>query len=232
LLTESAAANDRRIDIVVAGAADTGILAICAHAANRFLREASHRVRFTVLDQCKTPLALCADYAMRNDIELDAHAVDLVSTAIARSADVVVLHSLFCYIRPESHESVLRKLASWLKPEGRIVFSTEIRSANDEGTGKERRHQRIAEIKAGVEAGGFTVNEPMDVFYARLENAKKREKSRIFDFENAAQVHELFRRAGLLILSSDQIVKSTDLASGNASRRERIVAVLAAPVAK
>jgi SAM-dependent methyltransferase len=232
LLTKTAAIHDGRIDIVVAGAADTGVLAICAHAADRFLQAARHRVRFTALDLCKTPLALCADYATRNDIELDIHAVDIVSTAIRCPADVIVLHSLLCYIRPESHEAVLRKLASWLKPEGRIVFSTEIRSANDEDTGRERRHQRIAEIKASVEAGAFTVNEPIEVFYARLENAQKKEKSRLFDFENANQLHELFRRAGLLILSSDQIVKSMDLASGNTSRRERIVAVLAAPSAK
>jgi SAM-dependent methyltransferase len=232
LLTERAAASEGLIDIVVAGAADTGVLAICAHAAHRSLREARHRVRFTALDRCATPLALCADYAMRNHIELDVHAVDLISTAMTCSADVIVLHSLLCYIKPENHEPVLRKLASWLKPQGRIVFSTEIRSPNDEDTGRERRHQRMAEIKASVEAGTFTVNEPLDVFYARLETAKKKESSRVFDFANASQLHELFRRAGLLISSSDQIIKSTDLASGNASRRERIVAVLAAHSAK
>src|SRR5262245_40257846 len=61
-----AAAGRPAIDILIAGSADTGVLATCAHAAFAAAPDAIASVRFTVLDLCGTPLELCRDFAARH----------------------------------------------------------------------------------------------------------------------------------------------------------------------
>lgn len=232
LLADSARKDGGPIDVVVGGAADSGVLAVCAHAAHLSLGEESSRVRFTVLDRCPTPLALCRDYALRNDIVVDVHAVDLVSTTRIFPADVIVHHSLLSFVESSKHESTLQKFARWLKPRGRIVFSTEVRSPSARDKYKARRSQRAAQIRAGVETGALVVNEPLEVFYARLASVEAQTSPHIFDFESADHVRDLFVRTGLTVLSNDRIVDSSHLADGRGLDRERVIAVLAAPTRK
>ena len=232
LLADCARRDRGPIDVVVGGAADSGVLAVCAHAAHVFLGIESSRVRFSVLDRCPTPLALCDDYALRNDIVVDVHAVDLVSTTRTFPADVVIHHSLLSFVERSKHESTLQKFARWLKPQGRIVFSTEVRSPNARDKYRARRSQRAVQIKAGVETGAFVVNEPLEVFYARLASVEAQMSPHIFDFESADQVRDLFVRTGLTVLSNDRIVDSSHLADGRGLDRERVIAVLAAPTGR
>ena len=229
LVSERAAGGQGAIDIVVAGAADSGVLAVCAHAAHLALgEEARHRVRFTVLDRCMTPLALCQDYARRNQIELELHVADLVSTTTTFPADIVVLHSLFSFIAPGHHRPMLEKFAAWLKPNGRIVFSTELRSRDIRASQEARRKLRTENVRASVASGAFVVKEPMADFYTRLESMRSG-RTHASEFENAGSVTDLFARTGLVVVSNEMIEDSFQQENGEPIKRERIVAVLAAP---
>ena len=228
LLSERAAEGEGGIDVVIAGAADSGLLAVCAHAAERALGEAKGRVRFTVVDRCMTPLTLCQDYARRNEVELELHAADLVSTPAIFPADIVVLHSLFSFIAPEHHRPMLEKFAAWLKPNGRIVFSTELRSRKNRGSHEARRKLRAENVRAGVASGAFVVKEPLADFHKRLESVRSR-PSHASEFEHADSVTDLFDRAGTVVVSNELIADKFEQENGEAINRERIVAVLAAP---
>ena len=213
----------------MAGAADSGLLAVCAHAANLCLGDASQGVRFIVLDRCPTPLALCDDYAAVNDLTLSVQEIDLVSTLKSYPADIILLHSLLAFIPHRDHEPLLRKLASWLKPQGRIIFSTEVRSPDKREGYKARRSLRAEQIRAAVKSGAFVVNEPLHVFYARLESVDAERSNHAFDFETADEVHDFIVRTGLKLVSSERIFDDLPLPNGRHIQRERILAILAAP---
>ena len=226
-----AEATDRKsqIDVVVAGAADSGLLAVCAHAVNLFMGAAMDRARFTVVDRCPTPLALCDDYAAINGLSLTVHMDDLVSTTERYPADIILLHSLLAFIPRRDHVPLFRKLASWLKPQGQIIFSTEVRSPDNREAYRARRSQRAEQVRAAVMSGQFVVKEAVDVFCARLENIGTERSNHAFEFETVAEVQDFIVRTGLKLVSDERIFDNSRLSNGRHIQRERVIAVLAAP---
>jgi len=217
-LSGRARAGEARVDILIAGAADSGLLAVCAHAAYVFLGAELGRVRFTVLDRCQTPLALCRDYADRTEVEVDLRSVDIASTGDQFEADFILMHNLLSFIDAGSHDATLLKLAGWLKPHGRIAFSTDLRPPAAGG----RRSGHSERIREAIRSGVFALGEPMERFEARLESAGTGASGHVFDFGTAGQVHDLFRRTGLEVVQTEH---------ARGTRRERMVAVLAASTA-
>jgi hypothetical protein len=136
-----AAASPDPIRIVVAGAADTGILATCAHAVASLGPAIARRVAYTVIDLCMTPLSLCESFARQHRLPVELHSADLCNMAITIPADLVVLHSVLSYLPRSEQQQTLRTLKSWLKPEGSMLVSNRVRLA-------ERRRPSDADIVA------------------------------------------------------------------------------------
>ena len=123
-----------RLDIVIAGSADTGAPATVAHAVALLGDEALQRCRFTVLDLCPTPLLLCKHFAQEHGLDFAYEAVDLTAPGKTFPADIIVMHSVFRLIQSRLQPAVLEELGSWLKPGGSMVFSNRIKSASSEET--------------------------------------------------------------------------------------------------
>jgi len=105
-------------DVLIAGSADTNLLATAAEAV-----PGAVRALYTVLDHCRTPLAVCEAFARDHGLQLQTHQVDMGTPADVFAADVIVVHSLLRFLPRSLHLGNLRAMRQWLKPGGAIVFS-------------------------------------------------------------------------------------------------------------
>lgn len=222
LVAERCSAGQQRVDILILGSADTQILATCAHAALTHAEKAFSRIHFTVLDICGTPLELCRDYAARHDLAISTREIDVTRSEEAFPADVIVLHSLLSHLPREAHLPLLQTCGRWLKPDGRVIFSTSIKTALSRARNRQRRDQADDLIKLSIESGEFEIGEPIDVFLRRL----KERPGQVYDFAGVEEVRNLFAGTDLAVLSFDEIRGPSQLPSGLAFERSRVLAVL------
>lgn len=109
-------------DITIAGSGDTNLLAICADAA-ALTAIAPRRVRYSVVDRCRTPLLLCEAFAQTYDLDLRVAQTEMGEDGPAFPADLILAHSLLRFVPADRHRATLRQLRGWLKPGGVMVFS-------------------------------------------------------------------------------------------------------------
>ncbi|MGE0238939.1 MAG: hypothetical protein AB7S59_09505 [Parvibaculaceae bacterium] len=127
VLADGSRSPEDFLQIVIAGAADTGVLATAAHAAARLRPEIKARCRFTVLDRCRSPLTLCAEFAEQHGLHVETRQVDLPEGAAHVDADLIIAHSFLRFIDRNGQTALLRKFDTWLKPQGRIIVSQSVR---------------------------------------------------------------------------------------------------------
>jgi SAM-dependent methyltransferase len=224
LINRNGKVDGHSIDIVIAGSVDTALLASCAHAAHAASGGAFSRVRFTVLDLCRTPLELCREFAARHDLPFTTDAVNLLETENVYPADILLNHSLFRYLPFDRHVATLQKLGSWLKPDGRIVFSTSIKPAEHGDTDFARRSGDFDRIRDKVRAGVIQIHEPEEAFYARFR--RYLDSHAATEFESSAAVRKLFAAAGMKAESFEELSRSAQLRNGGSAVRRRVVAVI------
>jgi hypothetical protein len=225
LAEEQLSSSRSRLEVVIAGAADTGLLATAAHGIALIGRAALSRSRFTVLDRCRTPLELCLSFGRRHQLTVATEMVDLVTDGAPRAADLVVVHSLLRYLPQSTHVDVLGKLGQWLRPEGRIVLSSRL---EDDAEGKifEREQRDIGEdVVRRIREGQLNVGESADAFDARLS---RRTAEPIAGYRDLVSLRALPDRARMPVLSV-QVVRGEILRSGKLTPRSRAIIVLGAP---
>ena len=131
------------VRVLVAGAADTGLLDFAVSAIGDL------RPDFTVADRCKTPLALCERYAAA-----EAFAVRTVEADLARdhvgTFDLIIGHLVLGFVPPAGRIDFLRHLGTMLAPSGTLVL----------GAGKPRSGPRstpmtLDEVLAAIKARGM-----------------------------------------------------------------------------
>jgi hypothetical protein len=228
LVRERSGADRPIVDIVIAGSVDTGALATCAHAAWLGAGEAVSRVRFTVLDLCRTPLELCREYAARHDLMVKTEAVDLLEVAGGYPADIVFHHSLFRFLPSGAHVATLRKLAGWLKPGGRIIFSMSLKPPDYKQSDVARRSHRLDLIRQNVESGVIEIDEPREAFFARFQPYAEAAVQGKSEFDSPDAVRRLFTAAGMPLLSFEELSRVESLGGGRTIVRQRVLAVVAA----
>jgi SAM-dependent methyltransferase len=211
------------IEVVIAGASDTGTLASAATAA--FRGGELDRCRFTVLDLCPTPLALCEAYGREKELEVATRAEDLAADAMPHPADFVVVHSLFRHVPAERHVPLLQRFAAWLRPGGRILFSVLIEPP---GGPRPSSAGAITELRAMLKAGLLRVAEPVDAFMERVgEDAPRPEKDHAAELPDTAAILALFSAAGLRVETAEEVESPWGMAGVSGSRK-RMFAVLGA----
>jgi hypothetical protein len=211
-----AAARPGPTHVLIAGAADTGILATCAHGVAAAGLGAP-RVGYTVLDICETPLALCRAFAGRHGLDVQTVVADLRKPETRLAADLVIVHSVLRQIEADFHRPIMEELRSWLGPDGRIVFSN--RLGKPFRLPKKRRRERLLER---VEKGEVTLPIPLEDILAAFD----RSVDQPHEFETIGEMHALFDAAGLAV-ESEHVVEPPPEEPGDASET-RYLAVLAA----
>jgi SAM-dependent methyltransferase len=215
-------------EVLIVGSADAGQLATAAHAIRAQSEGAISSVRFTVLDICPTPLELCRRFADQHGITLVTHNINILTTESAFQADVILLHSLFHFLPPESHAQTIRKMADWLKPHGRMIFSIGLKSYSPSSERQKRRVERNKTVRSMVESGTLKLDESTrnlsDYFEGELALRPRRRASAL----DMDQARDLFLDGGMTIVSLEKIADTQYLRGGGGStERHRILAVLA-----
>ncbi len=103
-------------DVLIAGAQDTGLLALVARAGAR------HKQNIVVLDVCETPLELCRGLAAQWSLPIETVRQDLFELDFAQRFDVVLMHGTLNFISADRQPEVLARLQRATRPGGRLVL--------------------------------------------------------------------------------------------------------------
>ena len=102
--------------ILIAGAADTGLLSLVLRAADDF------DVDVTVIDVCASPLELCRRLAGQWSIPVRTVKQDLANLDERQEFDLVLVHGTLHFIAGEKRLNVLARIHRALRPNGRLVL--------------------------------------------------------------------------------------------------------------
>jgi SAM-dependent methyltransferase len=114
LLTRHFADNRRKV--LIAGAADSGLLAFVARAGT------DHGVHIHVVDRCATPIELCRRFAQRWSLQVETTQQDLTEFDGKAEFDLVFVHSLLQFIAAEHRARFASRMHRALRPDGRLVM--------------------------------------------------------------------------------------------------------------
>jgi hypothetical protein len=229
MIDDASLRSDRMIDIIIAGSADTAVLATCAHAAVTLGAPTLARCRFTVIDSCETPLLICAEFAARHGLHFQARHGDLLSASKPCDADLIVTHSIFRFIERADQASLLKRLGSWLAPHGRLIFSNRLLLDDKGAEARDEIRKRTAANKAAQEAlakGLLQLSEPAEAILGRLERSIADGEGRPGEFRSPAEVEALVRQSGLAQISLECLTWEFAIGPGDLMRRRRVLAVL------
>ena len=225
LAGERLASTRSTFDVVIAGAADTGLLATAAHSIALIGAAALSRSRFAVLDRCRTPLELCRHFGQRHGLTVETDAVDIITDRTSRSADLVVVHSLFRFLPRETHVNVLRKIGRWLRPQGRIVFSSRLEDKAMIRVFETDQRHFGEDILRRIRDGHLKIGESAEAFDARLNH---RSIEQIVGYDSLRSLQALFDLAQMPVFAT-QIVRGKVRRSARVIMRHRAIVVLGAP---
>lgn len=213
IFTEFAQRN-KEIDVVIAACADTGVVATVAHAALAVDPTLVDRLRFTILDRCRSPLVLCEEFANRHQLKLRTATVDLLDPSNRFTADLIVMNNFLPFVPEDRHLDLMHNLTGWLKKNGSIVLWQPVRRLQGDSELSSTRAGRFDGVKAMVNAGDIEVDEPKAVFFARLDRAAKDQTPTALPSDTNV-LSDLFSTAGLKVSS---ILEHTNKLKGRYSR--------------
>ena len=222
------AATAGSIEILIPGSADSGILATAAHAAAMLGQAVLDHCRFTVIDRCPTPLILCREFGARHHIAVDTVQGDLVTTPRRFEADLILVHSVFRFMKRANQVKFLNKLGSWLNATGRLIISNRLRLDEALETESEFRKRTAANlaIKESLAAGVLATRESPQIVLERLGRAMLDGEGRSGEFQSLEDVRALIAQSQLQELSLKQLSWSVEISPGNSFMRHRAHAVL------
>jgi SAM-dependent methyltransferase len=103
-------------DLLIAGSADTGLLAHVARAGT------DHALGIFVLDICETPLVLCRRFADRWSLPVETVRQDLIELDFKGRFDIVLVHGTLQFISAANRGEMLLRLRRALRPSGRLIL--------------------------------------------------------------------------------------------------------------
>jgi SAM-dependent methyltransferase len=105
-----------RRDLLVAGAADAGLLTLVARAG------AGRPLDIVVLDRCETPLELCRRLAQRWSLPIATLHEDINNLDRPGRFDIVVAYGTLHFLAPGRRADALARMRRALRPDGRLVL--------------------------------------------------------------------------------------------------------------
>ncbi|MBG1231813.1 class I SAM-dependent methyltransferase [Aestuariivirga litoralis] len=214
------------ISIVLAGSADTGLLATLAHAVASLSADAVRRTTFLVMDLCATPLHLCMEFAAQQGLVCDVRQGNLLNLSIEQPVDLVVMHGILRFFQLNERTMVVRNATSWLKPQGRIMISNSFEAMSDRESAQKRRDKELTQqrLADAVEQGLLKSPSAMEGFAAEMRHSVKVSMQRDRIFLTLSDLINLAGNAGLIVqnCSFAQISEG----DGKLPEKKRIIAVL------
>jgi len=182
--------EQRRRTVLIAGAQDTGLMALVARAAGPYDAD------ITVLDRCASPLQACRRLAREWSLPLKTLHEDLTTFQLRNCFDIVVVHGTLHYILPEARSRVLAQLRLALRPIGRLVllFNTGQRVAGD--IASEARGNYADWVIEELQRVGIPLPEQRQAFAEKLKVHAQRRETREGTFSHPEEVQGLLVSSG------------------------------------
>ena len=215
--------------IKIAGSADTGLLATCAHAAAGCGEGVLERTHFSVVDLCGTPLALCSEFALLHGLHYTPIQEDILAHTPTPVADVVLMHSALRFLTPDSHVSALRHIARWLAPGGRIILSNAASERTSEHIDELRwlKDEALRRITLATGEGRIRWPDAARKLQLGLRESSDKSIGRLLGLASVDEALSAFKKAGLQPLECDVHVLPSQIPG--VSPRKRLLAVLVNP---
>jgi hypothetical protein len=193
-----------RSDVLIAGAQDTGLLALVARAG------AGCRLNITVLDICGTPLELCRKLADGWSLPIATLRQDLFDLDTERQFDVVLMHGTLNFIAADRHSQVLRRIQRAMRPRGRLALLFNISRPLAAAQAAENHADYADFVLQELRRLGVPLPERESAIRERLIARARQRELRDGQFSAPDEVELLVKAAGLNVLSCAPT--STDLA--------------------
>jgi ubiquinone/menaquinone biosynthesis C-methylase UbiE len=210
--------------ILIAGAADTGLLALVLRAA------ANNAVHISVLDICETPLELCRRVAREWSLPIDTLKLDLRVLDVQQQFELVLVHGTLHFIAAADRRDVLNRIRRALRPEGRLVllFNTSKPSSTAE-IGDQFHLDYADSIMGELKRLHIALPDDEQSLSRRFVAHSRQRQLREGAFTEPEDVKRLLGTAGFAQLSCSQIKvevagKANDFVSRFAKRRFLAVA--------
>jgi SAM-dependent methyltransferase len=225
VLTGLIAEGRRRV--LIAGAADTGLLALLARAG----ADAGCDADIAVLDRCEAPLALCRRWAARASQRIVTLQQDLRDLDEAQRFDLVLVHGTLHFIAAAERADVLARLGRSLAYGGRLVllFNTSAPVVGDlTRLGRDSYADWVLDELTRMTVA---LPEPRDAFRARLIDHAAERENREGAFGVPEDVNSLLSTAGFTLQERVEVGVQTAGAVQRflAKIRKRRFLIIAAP---
>ena len=186
-------------DVLIAGAADTGILNLVAKARG------GRVANFVVIDLCDTPLGLCRKFAQRCNLLLKTEVRDVADIRFRARFDLIIAHSLLQFIPKQDRLKVFSRFAWALKPGGKFVqiFNTSRRIQPTIAADYRRHYPNW--VMRELEAKGVPLPTTREAFCARLVSYAMERENREGVVESEGEVLDAMRSAGFSTISCKNI---------------------------
>lgn len=178
-----------RRKIMIAGSADSGLLAVVARAANP-------QTDITVLDRCETPLVLSRRFSQRWSLPSTLLHLDLRELSIESHFDLVFVHMLLQFIPAGQHLDVMLRLKRSLRPDGRLLLVFRTSPRIDEKLATFYRRDYPLHLVAQLEAQGVILPETRETFLSRLAIYFEERRMREGTHASRQEVEALIAAAG------------------------------------
>jgi hypothetical protein len=184
LLRESVQPNAR---ILIAGAADAGMLALTADATKDLTPS------IDVADRCPTPLAVCRLYAKTRGLSINTLELDLSISVPPHRYDVVYGDCILQFVPQQFHVDVLRKLGQAMTKRGALILVERLRAKGEYGS---RSKDRAVETLNALAAHGIKLPEDEAGFLLRLNRMLNAHRTRITEYPAPSNLSFCLAAAG------------------------------------
>jgi SAM-dependent methyltransferase len=194
---------DGRRNVLIAGAADTGLLALVARAAAD--QATSHPTNIVVIDICETPLELCRRSAAAWSLPIKTMRQDLIELDIRQQFDLVLVHGTLHFMTPLERVTALSAIQRAMRRGGRLVllFNT---SEPPTGEAEDKIHIDYATaVLSELKRQHVVLPDSEAALRERLAAHSRRRQLREGAFRQPSDVTPLLEAAGLNVISCDEI---------------------------
>jgi SAM-dependent methyltransferase len=188
-----------RRDVLIAGAQDSGLLALVARAG------AGHSVSTVVLDICETPLELCRRFAKQHSLPIRAIRQDLLDLDTKQAFDVVLAHGTLQFIAADRWADALARMQRAIRPDGRLVLLFNVSPPITREVAQESHDGYSSWVLKELERLGVALPDTEAVMHERLENCSRLREKREGAFAEPDGVAALLDAAGFNIESCTKI---------------------------